>query len=670
MNNITLYTTKFIDTLRYEGAKAVATKSIRFIRTRILQKHSTFKHIPPTAHPDQFLSAELRHHTQIAKRSKISLYAVIPSYEDYKVLEKCIASIERFGQGLVQKIIISDDFSPSSEHQEFLKKILERLNSIPIEVIKSNINKGFSANVNRGLSKVPQNTDILLLNSDTEVHEGAIDAMLSTARASIAVVGARLTYPDGSIQHGGGFRNFINLDWFEHLYRNRAAKHTPALVSSPCLFCTGAALYIPSEARVRIGDFDENFKMGFEDVDYCLRAWDCGIPVIYCGAAQITHHESITRGRKIGPREAESKAYFWKKYQKKFEDRSVTDTSGKINVVFILKDTGVGGGHRVIFNYANHLAAKDFNVEIWSCSQEPNWYSLDHRIKHRFFPDFKNMEAALTPLNAIKIATWWETAQTVWKASLTHGIPVWLSQDIESSYYSSRDTNSEMRALASYRPEFVYLINYKWIKTVFEEDFRYQTNYIGLGIDVDNFYFDNSSRLERSILVCARGEKLKGFDFTKSIIRELIPHGFQITAYGVDKTLISDIPQVKFIYKPTDEELKQLFNTHQYFLQTSIHEGLSLPPLEAMSCECIPIVTDAVGNRDYIKNHENCLVINRNLEESVSTIRKLKWNEVHSKLLSGMQNTVKEYDWKNCYDRLTDLFIKISANPIYGKTKY
>lgn len=634
--------------------------------------------LTPVSEPQLFLKAEIREHISFVKSLPYAfkLSVVIPSYEDSEVLDLCVKSIQTHGNGYISEIVISDDASPSKEHFKYLNKLQESEHSIPVRVLFSEVNCGFSANVNRGLRSVEDNADVLLLNSDTELTKGSVEALISVARRNGSLTGARLLYPNKEIQHGGGFRNFNSLEWFEHLYRGRDRLHTPSLVSKNTLFCTGAALYIPNEVRARVGLFDEGFQMGFEDVDYCLRAWQNNIPVIYCGASEIIHHESITRGKVQGEREISSQKFFWKKHDTHFNSRRVLGDDGRIQIVFVLKDTGIGGGHRVIFNFANYLVSQNMKVDVWSLAKKPDWYKVDSRVVFKTFESFKELEADLTPINAIKIATWWETADSVWNASLFNGVPVWLSQDIETSYYAKRDTYNEMRAYASYRPEFVYLVNYKWIKAVLEVDFRYHSNYIGLGIDKDKFFLNRQKknkkqfRVNKSMLVCARGEPIKGFSYTKEIIRELMADGYKITAYGSDKSLIDDLPGITFVHKPNDETLRQLFNESQYFLQTSIHEGLSLPPLEAMNCGCIPVVTDAYGNRDYIKDGYNCVIIDRNLDNAVNKIRALDWAICSKELAVGIKNTVSEYDWSGCYSRLKSIIHAIAAEPIYGKTKY
>lgn len=629
----------------------------------------------PNDSPRNFLYREQinMHNFTKAIGDRPDLYVVIPSFEDSIFLNKCIISLQKHGQHLVTKIIISDDCSTTAEHSNYLSHLKSKNHNykIPIDVVLSDINTGFSANVNRGLLKVPSNADVLLLNSDTEITEHSISALYATGRQNGGVAGARLLYPDMKIQHGGGFRNFNAPEWFEHRYRMRDRFHPPALTSYNALYCTAAALYIPWETRRDVGVFDEKFSMGFEDVDYCLRVWKCGLPVNYVGSSEIIHYESVTRGKQLGEREDSSKKYFWLKYDS-FFTRKVTDDNGRIKVIFVTKDTGVGGGHRVIYRFAGYLASlsEQFAVEIWCLDTKPDWFELNHFVNFRTYNSFNSLENDLKHEDAIKIATWWETAEYVWRSSLFAGLPVWLSLDIESSYYKGRDTFNEMRALASYAPEFIYIACYKWLAAHLVEKFYFNSNYVGLGVDKETFNRTFLPRRKRSILICARGEPLKGYPLSRDIIKKLSEFDFNITVYGNDIALVPSAHNISFIYKPDNHDLCRLYNTHEFFLQTSIHEGLSLPPLEAMSCGCIPVVTEAFGNCEYIKDGYNSIVIPRNVDAAVDAITQSTYDDIYPTLEHGMSITLGLYDWSKSFEAFRQLLTKISHEPIYGKTKF
>jgi len=601
--------------------------------------------------------------------------AVIPSYNDYKVLKPCVDSLLLHAGNILSGIVVSDDYSTDSNHASYLNELEEygEQYRIPVYVCRALQNGGFSANVNRGVKKAQAlltRPDILLLNSDTEVTHDAVQRMALVSRTNMAITGARLLYPDGSIQHGGGFRNFNNLEWFDHLFRAFPSTDLRTTCITSRLYCTGAALYIPSEAFARIGYFDEAFKMGYEDVDYCLRAWDCRVSTIYAGNADIKHHESKTRGLELGERERVSKDFFWVKHKDRFGKRSVDNGDGLINVIFVLQDTGVGGGHRVVFMFANELARSGFRVSFFSLASAPSWFELDPSIEFRMFPDYNELTISLAPLNAIKVATWWETAAPVWEASIKNGIPVWLSQDIESSYY--KEFAQKINVLSSYKPEFVYVVNYKWIQAVYQTKFYYHSHYVGLGVDHHNFFPDPEVRRERkSILFCARSEPLKGFSLTRECIPALLAAGYKVMAFGSEPGMVEEWSEIEFHFKPSDTDLRKLYSRAEIFLQTSVHEGFSLPPLEAMACGAIAVMTDATGNMDFARHMQNCMIIDRSVGSLMNALRVLSFDD---ELRRGMGeesfNTVLEYHWEKPLSRLISLFTAISKTPVYGKQLY
>ena len=65
-------------------------------------------------------------------------------------------------------------------------------------------------------------------------------------------------------------------------------------------------MYLRRELIDEVGDFDEGFPMAYEDVDYCLRAWEAGWDVRYEPSSRLTHLESPTRGPQVGERERRS----------------------------------------------------------------------------------------------------------------------------------------------------------------------------------------------------------------------------------------------------------------------------------------------------------------------------------------------------------------------------
>ena len=135
-------------------------------------------------------------------------------------------------------------------------------------------------------------------------------------------------------------------------------------------------MYITRAALDAVGEFDERYAMAFEDVDYSLRAWQAGFEVAYAPTAQLVHLESATRGTEQGERELHSQRAFWSRWSTFLDQRDVRNADGRLRVVYVTEGTGVGGGHRVVFEHLNGLAAKGHDVSLWTLGERPEWFEL------------------------------------------------------------------------------------------------------------------------------------------------------------------------------------------------------------------------------------------------------------------------------------------------------
>ncbi len=140
---------------------------------------------------------------------------------------------------------------------------------------------------------------LLFLNDDIEIiEEGWLDAMLEHARRpEVGIVGARLLYPDETVQHAGMF--LAGLGLARHAFRRSAAADPCyfglALTQRNVMAVTGACMLVRQESYALLGGFDEAHAVVNNDLDYCLRAHEAGLLTVYTPYATLIHHELASR---------------------------------------------------------------------------------------------------------------------------------------------------------------------------------------------------------------------------------------------------------------------------------------------------------------------------------------------------------------------------------------
>lgn len=194
------------------------------------------------------------------------------------------------------EILVVDDQSPRQD-------LVESIVGVDGLDIKK-VNTGFSQTVNRGMRLArSEERDVVLWNSDLVMQTPDwVERCRTTVMerdgefTPAAVVGALLTYPNGLIQHAGINFSYLTRRFFERF--KYGPGNLPAALRPVSLPVTGAFQYIRFETLMSVGIYDEHFKLGYEDVDYCIRVYKAGLDCVFNPNVRATHHESFTRGVK------------------------------------------------------------------------------------------------------------------------------------------------------------------------------------------------------------------------------------------------------------------------------------------------------------------------------------------------------------------------------------
>lgn len=241
---------------------------------------------------------------------KVPLVIGIPVHNNVGYTEKVIASLIEHSKTskYVQKyhVYVIDNGSTDST-PTFLQKLIDStpLDNIEFHIIVNDENKGYGIALNQALEHAYQNIgdefDFIALNNDIELFDGCIDNIIQAVYSDIkiGIAGAKLLFPDGTIQHAGAFLNAFG--WGQHLGGGQHESHyLDSEGVRECEFVTGALFYMRRSLLEELrGDecwiFDEQFSPAyFEEVDVCYRAWEYGFKVVYVPTARAIHYENAT----------------------------------------------------------------------------------------------------------------------------------------------------------------------------------------------------------------------------------------------------------------------------------------------------------------------------------------------------------------------------------------
>ncbi|MCR4924829.1 MAG: glycosyltransferase [Clostridiales bacterium] len=247
---------------------------------------------------------------------------IIPNYEHWESLKKCVESIIGFSTYKNYEIIVVENNSKSSETFAYYKE-LEGKTKVRIVTWEGKFN--YSA-INNFAVKYANGEYILLLNNDVEVITANwLEEMLMYAqRSDVGAVGAMLYYPSNKIQHAGVIVGLGGVAGHSHKQFNRDG--TPGyarrkVVPQNLSAVTAACVMIPKKVFDEVGGLDEMFEVAFNDVDLCLRIRSAGYTVVWTPFAELYHYESETRGYEDTPEKqarADSEEYLFKERWQKF----------------------------------------------------------------------------------------------------------------------------------------------------------------------------------------------------------------------------------------------------------------------------------------------------------------------------------------------------------------
>lgn len=211
-------------------------------------------------------------------------------------LDLCIQSILKKSTYQNFEIIVVENNSEETRTFQYYNKLKE---NPKINIVYWEYDFNYSAINNYGV-KYANGDYVLLLNNDTEViTSNWLEEMLMFAqREDVGVVGAKLLYPDDTVQHAGVIVGLGGVA--AHSHRGYPADSVGyvgrMIVVQNISAVTGACMMIKKSKYLEVGGLSEKYQVTYNDVDFCLRVMKAGYKNIMNPYAQMYHYESKSRG--------------------------------------------------------------------------------------------------------------------------------------------------------------------------------------------------------------------------------------------------------------------------------------------------------------------------------------------------------------------------------------
>ncbi len=231
--------------------------------------------------------------------------AIVPTRDHLDVLRECIDGLLHGTDYPALEVIVVDNASREPSTLAYLAAIVER----GVRVLKYPGAFNYSA-INNFAAAEARGRILLLLNSDISMPEpGWLREMVQLAvRPGIGAVGARLLYPDGTLQHAGVVLGLGGAAGHTHVGAGRddPGYFGQLMMTREVSAATAACLAVPRAAFEAVGGLDaENLPVAFNDVDLCLRLRERGLRILWTPHAELVHHESKSRGSDFTPERVE-----------------------------------------------------------------------------------------------------------------------------------------------------------------------------------------------------------------------------------------------------------------------------------------------------------------------------------------------------------------------------
>lgn len=486
-----------------------------------------------------------------------------------------------------------------------------------VHFIRNDENLGFAKACNQGIKYLEEQVTegILITNNDMMLDPNCIQELYkcSLSDTKIGIVGGKLRFPDGSLQHAGAFLSC--LGWGQHKQSSIDEKYEEEE------YVTGALFYIKKEVISLLGGFNENYSPAyFEEVRYCYDARTLDYITVYSPFATAIHYENIT-GKKIYGNAENLKKELSDKNQIKFyleqEEVKYTPTSDK-QLLISCKIYGNWSFSEVMRNLAKGLKRNGVDVSIAPQEYHEDYQNMpDWEIKEMINKpnDYWNRyvlrssegdQMYLMPCGKKRIAhTTGESTRinSNWRDQLNHTDLVLTTSSFFKNVLEGSGVTTPVKVLHnSYNPEVFNLAS-----SSFKVDNLARMNFLSV------FHF--GERKSPDLLVRSFIEEFSpSDDVTLHIHSPSMEYSLRYQGISIKQwidSIANRKPHAPITISSnyiSDEALSKFMRNFQVFVLPTKGEGFGLPILQASALEIPSIVTNYSGVLDIVDDNSGFLI--------------------------------------------------------------
>ena len=603
---------------------------------------------------------------------------IVPIYNAPEYVKLCIYTIfKNTDESTIGKVYLMNDNS-----NDFTKNMLQNLQEKykeKIVLVTNEENLGFVKNVNKGLrlSKAPYK---LLLNTDCFLGHHTIEKMINHIEKNpkiglicpISSNAANLTLPMYP-----GF-SYMMMD-------KLLEKKFKGLCFDACTV-VGNCLMITRDCIEKTGYLDEIFGMGYcEETDYQFKAMEQGFEAKVAIDTYVFHKAEMSFSTTNTSREIRfqnNSKIFWSRWKQQYDQlmetykkndpieyikKHITKEDKKIryDAMFLLPFASkTSGGVRVIVDLINYLSINNQNIgmlNLYPCEYSEILIFEPARVK-----DIENIETK------IMVGTVYESMFLTKKlAEKYNAKTVYFSQGYEFVFlnglrYGEVDVSFKMA-------DYVLTIS-NYLKQEYKNLYNIDSHLIINGIDTYLTKTKTQLRERKSIDMVLRNEPRKADYLILDLIKHItvMMNNIDIHLIILNKDMVLGVNnnpsiQIHKYYGPlTRPQIYEILKQVDIFVDTSISEGFGLMPLEAMAFGVVPVISDSFGIRDFAKQNENAIIIDK-VNDVYAYINAIKQLLENPNQLETMQQKAYETVEKFDFDKVVEKYIQTFQNFASGE---